>query len=1425
MLPHGVRTSLAAPNSPGPGSPRAQQVSSAADLTAAVRRTTGERPPPLVGCSVTLIRDAVYVFGGRLVPTRTMVSTLYRLDLRTLVWTCLWSTPSSPTSPTAAAPETPTASSSSASPSSSPLASSNAPQARYFHSACAWGDKLVIFGGEGYEPTPSESSSSPSAPVGEDGAPVPALRTLDDLCIWDTKEGRWVESETKCKEGVERPAPRYAHLGVVTSALTEGREKSVMLIMGGQDIRNTYLHSTNVLDLETLTWEHAGTWDRHIGTYRAVCTAPTYTVVPPSVLPVEKNHEKLGLEDGEQLVQLGYSEKPKGEKPEPLLLFSNFNFTQVRRDLDLLASPLSSSPFSPTSLSSSMAGPSLPPGLRFPTGTIIGRHLLVFGTFLSHAVNNFSIWALDLGSGGAGGVKEKIERGEKLEWTRIDPGSTLVRGSWNRALAWGNSVVVLGDRERDIAADYDHRQTNFTHLALIDLESFGIYQPPPRPLPPAAQQFGLQSLAQPFLSDFEIVCSDGKRLGCSRKILVERWSWFASKMEEFKQRASGVQSAQQKRDADAAAMEEGQEKAADDTTTTEEGATKPSTEELRLTPRTLNLPEPSPVVQAFLQYLYTLSLSTPLQLHPPVLAALVVFAKTYGDAALRGACVHALHGVLERESAVAPLVYEATTLAGCTALQIRALKTMLSPSMRARASQPPSQSGSGEGFVGDSAGSAPYSSSSSASRFGVPTSTFSYSRSGRPSNIGTARTASAAPRSPRSPHQGPPSSPPPTTPLPITPTLPSSPSPQTIATPPLPLESPADRRHALKPRSDTVAEPTPDEVPPLPVPLFFPFAPLEPALSPPALSRTRSVKSTSTSSSREDGYFDVLSGLLSDEGEESDGSHTATDSLLSSPTRTVRSTTSTRATSVRSRSSSVGSHRSGKESHGPLNHSGWHTSLPTQVEEEEPVSPEREEEQRSPTLSATTSSTGHSFVAVSVGSSREEGAIPPPHPPLTSPSLVSVLSHRPIPRLSLPPSLKSRSRSKRRVSEGEVPAKEKEKEKKHEVSLDEHWAPSFFDTVKGGQGSVRNPLSTRKATSLTPELLAGIDLDAVAAAEALPATTVSAPLAVPSGLVGAETAAFETPRPAPRPSTADAASTSTASLVPPSSLSPSSLDHRRHSLDPAALRFFSPRPPRSPLHRPSPLSSSPSLSPSVRSLTSSASSTGLDRRPSSSGGSSVSVEDPASPMLAAAQVNPVGLDVLVFDPAANETVPLLPVPTQTSSLSSDGLPRAKSPVFLEVDEFGQRRPSLPPSFPHGASTASLALSIAPAPSTIHGRSSSSLASSSFSSNPPRSSKLFSSLSSKPSSSPSSSSLTPKQHRQALELSLGTRILTAAGASETEIRLRARSVGFQVLKKHEEEVKKAKRAGREPPKGLGAGLTGAEGEYVGGAELVSKFSWD
>jgi len=68
-----------------------------------------------------------------------------------------------------------------------------------------------------------------------------------------------------------------------------------------------------------MTWVQTGKWDRHIGTYRAIATTSNHTVRPG---------KSLGEMGKDGLVGLSWSEKNQLKDPEPLLLFSNFNFTQ-----------------------------------------------------------------------------------------------------------------------------------------------------------------------------------------------------------------------------------------------------------------------------------------------------------------------------------------------------------------------------------------------------------------------------------------------------------------------------------------------------------------------------------------------------------------------------------------------------------------------------------------------------------------------------------------------------------------------------------------------------------------------------------------------------------------------------------------------------------------------------------------------------------------------------------------------------------------------------------------------------------------------------------------------------------------------------------------------------------------------------------------
>ena len=85
----------------------------------------------------------------------------------------------------------------------------------------------------------------------------------------------------------------------------------------------------------------------------------------------------------------------------------------------------------------------------------------------------------------------------------------------------------------------------------------------------------------------------------------------------------------------------------------------------------------------------------------------------------------------------------------------------------------------------------------------------------------------------------------------------------------------------------------------------------------------------------------------------------------------------------------------------------------------------------------------------------------------------------------------------------------------------------------------------------------------------------------------------------------------------------------------------------------------------------------------------------------------------------------------------------------------------------------------------------------------------------------SSSARGKDARREAETRLGRSLLEAAGASEDEIVLRARSVGWELLRRREAAEKEAR--AREKRRGKLGQKDGSAARYDGGSVLVSKFS--
>lgn len=497
------------------------------------------------------------------------------------------------------------------------------------------------------------------------------LCVLNDVCFYDIPAKRWMPPSWSFSDDplVPPPKPRYAHLSSVSG--------DRLFVIGGQDLDSVWLDDVYIYDLSARSWITRRDYPRHCGTYRSVAVSAGLRVHQPQE---EARHPSPSSASGrplfhtghassstpttltsrDNLIHLPYSAHPTDDFPNEIFLYSNYNvskfllfyptsysveisqFTDVKRELEILT-PLPNGEFSVTDASSTMNGPAFPPGLRFPAGAILGTHLIIAGTYLAHSFQSFSVWALNL---------------VDMSWSRIDPGSTLTTGSWFRSGLWanGNKFIVFGNRQGNLVDDYNRRLLSWDHVAMIDLEAFGIYQPPGLELDMRMQEIGLAALEEGILADFEIVCDDDRRVKCSRKLLEDRWPWFKEQRRLFLQAAT--------RALDTLPLSATHVALPDVPNTTQEPRADP-----RLTPRLLDLSEPYPITLALVQYFYSLALVTPLQHAPAVLSALLVLATNYDLGHLQSLVKHAMHRALSNSTSVG--VYEVATLCSCRSLQIR----------------------------------------------------------------------------------------------------------------------------------------------------------------------------------------------------------------------------------------------------------------------------------------------------------------------------------------------------------------------------------------------------------------------------------------------------------------------------------------------------------------------------------------------------------------------------------------------------------------------------------------------------------------------------------------------------------------------------------------------------------------------------------
>ncbi|KAI8977224.1 hypothetical protein BDF20DRAFT_820426 [Mycotypha africana] len=469
-----------------------------------------------------------------------------------------------------------------------PPDSDKPPTPRYFHSASVYQQQLLIFGGMGYS---KEEATSTVTTAG--------LSVLDDMIIFDTETACWKRPEIK--PSLYSPLARYAHL----SSVTEDK----FLVIGGQDLDNNYLDEMSVLNLNTWEWEHLNTFDKHVGAYKSIAVkAPAGA--------------RLTATNGTNTINNG-SANGSTANMAPIYLYTNYNFADVKRELKLIfPSSYKANVLNVEDYSSTMNGVTMPPGLRFPTGHALGNHLILAGTYLSPNVQAYAIWAFDI---------------TKQTWSRIETGNVLNSGSWNRGLLHEktNRFIVFGNTNRNLLDDYSHRQINFEHIAIVDLEAFGIYSLPMSTCSSLAQEMGLRLLNEPAVSDFYIITQDDMTIPVNSAVLCQRWPYFADLLIENKKKIETKRAASQY----------------------------------------MLFPYPYSVVIALLQFIYTDNLLTAQQYQPPILAQLLLLSDMYHLPRLKELATHALHQMLNITTA--PLIFETAALSHQTSLQVRALKMMI----------------------------------------------------------------------------------------------------------------------------------------------------------------------------------------------------------------------------------------------------------------------------------------------------------------------------------------------------------------------------------------------------------------------------------------------------------------------------------------------------------------------------------------------------------------------------------------------------------------------------------------------------------------------------------------------------------------------------------------------------------------------------
>ncbi|KAL8280426.1 hypothetical protein RQP46_007074 [Phenoliferia psychrophenolica] len=232
------------------------------------------------------------------------------------------------------------------------------------------------------------------------------------------------------------------------------------------------------------------------------------------------------------------------------------------------------------------------------------------------------------------------------------------------------SNAMKSDEASDILPPPNQAESSFAVWALdlgadgiacVDLEAFGIYQPPP--WQGLAQTGHSDTISSTIDSDYEVFSGSGDCFHCSRSLLEHHWPTFKDAVNELVSAASaeGID------DTDVLTIRLGLDRRKD----LRRGS-------LRITPNRLDLPIPSDATRALLSYFGAQNLVAPTYLSLDTLASLLIFTSVQLEFVhLRSLVVHALHEGLSEGEFEPTRVYELAVKGACAALKIRAVRAIM----------------------------------------------------------------------------------------------------------------------------------------------------------------------------------------------------------------------------------------------------------------------------------------------------------------------------------------------------------------------------------------------------------------------------------------------------------------------------------------------------------------------------------------------------------------------------------------------------------------------------------------------------------------------------------------------------------------------------------------------------------------------------